>query len=67
MAHPVGEKLHCDDCGAEIVYLAACNCPAQEPSKHSNMCCGKEMRMLGIVSDAEKLAEAARAPMRSAA
>lgn len=67
MAHPVGEKLHCDDCGAEIVYLAACDCPAEEQSKHTNMCCGKEMRRLGVVSDAEKLRAAASAPMKSAA
>jgi hypothetical protein len=67
MAHPVGEKLRCDDCGAEIVYHAACNCPKEEQRKHSNMCCGKEMRCLGIVSDAEKLAAAAGAPMKSAA
>lgn len=67
MAHPVGEKLRCDDCGAELVYLVACNCPPQEPGKHANLCCGKEMRRLGIVSDAEKLAAAKSAPMKSAA
>ncbi|AUX37514.1 MULTISPECIES: hypothetical protein [Sorangium] len=65
MAHPVGEKLRCDDCGAEIVYLAACNCPSQEQSQHANVCCGKEMRSLGIV--AETQAAAASAPKKSAA
>lgn len=66
MAHPVGEKLRCDDCGAEIVYLAACDCPPQEQSKHSNVCCGQEMRSLGIVSELEEQV-AASAPKKSAA
>ncbi|WP_437594508.1 hypothetical protein [Sorangium sp. So ce1000] len=67
MAHPVGEKLRCDDCGAEIVYLAACDCPPQEQSKHFNVCCGKEMRSLGVVSEAERQTIAAIAPRKSAA
>lgn len=67
MAHPVGERLRCDDCGAEIAYLAACKCPAEEQSKHSNTCCGKEMRSLGIVSEAMERAAAESTPRRSAA
>ncbi|WP_438014961.1 hypothetical protein WMF18_29255 [Sorangium sp. So ce315] len=67
MAHPVGEKLHCDDCGAEVVYLAACNCPPQEQSKHTNVCCGQEMRSLGIVAEAELQAVAASVQKKSAA
>lgn len=66
MAHPVGEKLHCDDCGAEIVYLVACDCPPQEERKHANVCCGKEMRSLGIGSEMEKQV-AASVPKKSAA
>lgn len=67
MAHPVGEKLHCDGCGAEIVYVAACSCPSQEQSKHANVCCGEEMRSLGTVTETETQAVAASAPKKSAA
>lgn len=48
MPHPTGERLRCDDCGAEIVFLKACPCPAKEPPAHSNLCCNKEMRSLGV-------------------
>ena len=54
MAHPIGEKLRCDDCGAEIEYRAACNCPPSEHEKHSHVCCGQEMRILGVESDSGK-------------
>lgn len=67
MAHPVGEKLHCDGCGAEIVYLAACDCPPQDQSEHTHVCCGKEMRSLGVTSEAEKQAPPASVPQKSAA
>ncbi|MRG96839.1 hypothetical protein [Polyangium spumosum] len=48
MSHPAGERLRCDDCGAEIVYTKACNCPEREPKAHADICCGKEMRSLGV-------------------
>jgi hypothetical protein len=48
MPHPTGEMLRCDSCGAEIVYEKACMCPEREPKQHANLCCGKEMRVLGI-------------------
>lgn len=54
MAHEAGERLHCDHCGAEIVFVKACPCPDQEPKKHANMCCGEEMRSLGLISEAER-------------
>lgn len=48
MSHPVGERLICDECGAEIVFLKACPCGEREPKAHSDTCCGKEMRSLGV-------------------
>jgi hypothetical protein len=48
MPHPAGERLVCDDCGAEIVFVKACPCPDTEPKRHSDKCCGKEMRSLGV-------------------
>lgn len=48
MPHPVGEKLRCDECGAEIVFLKECPCPDMQPKNHSDICCGKEMRSLGV-------------------
>ncbi len=48
MAHPTGEKLRCEECGAEIVYTKACNCPATDTRKHADICCGKEMRVIGV-------------------
>lgn len=48
MPHPIGERLRCDDCGAEIVFMKPCPCPDREPKAHSDMCCGKEMRSLGV-------------------
>ncbi len=48
MPHPVGERLCCDSCGAEIVFTKPCPCPEREPKQHSDMCCGKEMRSLGV-------------------
>lgn len=46
MPHPIGEKLRCDECGAEIVYTKACPCPGGDPKKHADICCGKQMRMV---------------------
>lgn len=60
MSHPVGERLRCEECGAEIVFTSACMCPEQEPKAHSNVCCGKDMRRLGV----EKAAGAAPAQAR---
>jgi hypothetical protein len=51
MAHPAGEILRCDECGAEVVFVKACSCPEKEPRAHSNICCNKEMRSLGVQSD----------------
>ena len=48
MPHPTGERLRCDECGAEIVFVKACPCPEREPKAHMDMCCGKEMRSLGV-------------------
>lgn len=53
MSHPVGERLHCDECGAEIVFVKACPCPEREEKAHADICCGKEMRSLGVQSTAE--------------
>lgn len=48
--HPVGERLRCDECGAEILFVKACTCPEREPKAHSDICCGREMRSLGVES-----------------
>lgn len=48
MSHPVGERLRCDECGAEIVFVKACPCPETEPRSHADICCGKDMRSLGV-------------------
>jgi hypothetical protein len=53
MAHPAGERLRCDECGAEIVFVKGCPCPEREPKSHSDICCGKEMRNLGVETPAE--------------
>ena len=44
MPHPAGERLRCDECGAEITFTKPCPCPEREPKKHADVCCGKEMR-----------------------
>jgi hypothetical protein len=54
MSHPVGERLRCDECGAELVFEKACPCPEREPKAHSDICCGKEMRVLGAGARAEQ-------------
>lgn len=56
MPHPIGEKLRCDECGAEIVFVRPCPCPETEPKKHSDLCCGKEMRSLGVEPRTERAA-----------
>lgn len=60
MAHPLGERLHCDECGAELVFTKACTCPEREPKTHSDICCGKEMRSLGAAKEAEPARPEAR-------
>jgi len=50
MSHPTGERLRCDECGAEIVFVKPCPCPEHDPKEHRDMCCGNEMRSLGIDS-----------------
>jgi hypothetical protein len=46
MAHPTGERLRCDECGAEIVFTKGCPCPETDPRKHLDVCCGKDMRIV---------------------
>lgn len=53
MAYEVGERRVCDDCGAEIVFVKACPCPEREPKAHSDICCYKEMRSLGVMDKKE--------------
>jgi hypothetical protein len=60
MPHPAGERRICDDCGAEILFVKACPCPEREPKAHADICCGKEMRILGEGETAE--AVPAKAP-----
>lgn len=62
MAHPVGERLRCDECGAEIIFTKACNCPEKQPKAHSDICCNKEMRSLGV-----QLGEQSSKPQKKAA
>ena len=47
MAHPAGERLRCDECGAEVMFVKPCNCTGREGA-HSDICCGKPMRNLGV-------------------
>jgi hypothetical protein len=54
MPHPVGERLRCDECGAEITFTKACPCPEREPKAHSDVCCGKEMRNIGTQETSEQ-------------
>jgi hypothetical protein len=48
MPHPAGERLRCEECGAEIVFEKACPCPDREPKAHSDVCCGKDMQRVGV-------------------
>ncbi len=58
MAHPEKERLECESCGAEILFLKACKCSDEEQKKHSHVCCSQEMRVIGQQThereDAEK-------------
>jgi hypothetical protein len=46
MATPrkVGERYVCEKCGAQLVYEKACPCP--EGMKHSEICCGEQMKQV---------------------
>ena len=52
MPHPTGERLRCDQCGAEIVFVKPCPCPETEPKTHRDICCGEDMRSLGVKPEA---------------
>lgn len=54
MGREVGARYRCDGCGAEIVYAKACPCPPDEPTKHAEICCGKEMRAVGVAPERTK-------------
>jgi hypothetical protein len=47
--HPTGERLRCDECGAEVIFVQGCPC-TDDPKQHSELCCGKEMRSLGVAA-----------------
>lgn len=51
MAYSLGEKFQCDSCGAVIIYLKPCLCSDKELKAHSNLCCSKEMRSLGVQAE----------------
>lgn len=53
MPHPVGERLRCDECGAEIMFVQACSCPVREPKQHADICCGKEMHRVDVEASTE--------------
>lgn len=55
MAHPAGERLRCETCGAEIVYVQPCNCPPGERKTHQDVCCGKDMRAIDRETGADDL------------
>lgn len=54
MGHPAGERLRCNVCGAEIIYVKGCPCPETEQKAHSDVCCDEEMESLGVESLSEK-------------
>lgn len=47
MPYAVGQRLRCDQCGAEIVFTRPCPCPDTDTMHHQDICCGKNMRLLG--------------------
>lgn len=61
MPHPVGDRLRCDECGAETLFVKACPCPEREPKAHSDICCGKEMRIIGVDAEASARAQSGQA------
>lgn len=48
--------MRCDECGAEIVFVKPCPCPARDPKSHMDICCNEEMRSLGVEPAAKKTA-----------
>jgi hypothetical protein len=56
MAHQAGERLRCEECGAEILYVRACPCPDDEHKAHPDVCCDRPMTSLGV----ERVAESPR-------
>jgi hypothetical protein len=40
----VGDRYVCEECGAQLVYEKACPCPEGMP--HSEICCGKQMKLV---------------------
>ncbi|MGE0713383.1 MAG: hypothetical protein AB7N76_35930 [Planctomycetota bacterium] len=59
MAHPKGERLRCEACGAEIVFVEACPCPERDPKQHYDICCGEPMK---VVTGGEAIASARPQP-----
>jgi len=53
MSHAAGERLRCEECGAEIVFVKPCPCPEREPKAHRDTCCGKEVQSLGVQSTSQ--------------
>jgi hypothetical protein len=39
-----GQRLVCEKCKAELVYVKACPCPENMP--HSEVCCGQQMKTI---------------------
>lgn len=42
MSRNVGARYVCEKCGSALVYERACPCP--EGMKHSEICCGEQMK-----------------------
>lgn len=45
MARNAGDRYVCEKCGAVLVYEKACPCP--EGDRHSEICCGQQMKAAG--------------------
>lgn len=46
MARKVKERFKCESCGAQLIYEVECPCPGEEG--HQELCCGKQMKALGV-------------------
>lgn len=46
MPHPTGQRLRCESCGAEILFVKPCPCPEREPKTHADVCCGEQMQLV---------------------